>query len=90
MGEATAPLPSFLASRSLVLSPKMTAKNMGTKKAGLRGCVGTIIRGARVFADADEIIAFWSVYQRPYVEVLVLVIPSAPQTVTSTFPFESA
>ena len=48
------------------------------------------LRGARVFADADEIITFWSVYQRTYVEVLVLVIPSAPQTVTSTFPFESA
>ena len=48
------------------------------------------LMGARVFADADEIITFWSVYQRTYVEVIVLVIPSAPQTVTSTFPNESA
>ena len=48
------------------------------------------LMGAKVFADADDIITFWSVYQLTYVEVLVLVILSAPQTVTSTFPNESA
>ena len=34
VGGATAPLPLFLASRSLVLSPKMTAKKMRKKKVG--------------------------------------------------------
>ena len=48
------------------------------------------IMGARVFADADQIINFWSVYQRTYVEAIVLVIPSAPQTITSTFPNDTA
>ena len=51
--------------------------------------MGMVLMGARVFADADQIITFWSAYQRTYVEVSVLVIPSAPQTVTPTFPIDS-
>ena len=39
-----------------------------------------VLRGAKVFADADAIIIFCSVYQRMYVEELVFVLLSAPQT----------
>ena len=48
-------------------------------------CVSGLLRGARVSTDADAIITFFILYQRTYVEVLVFVIPSAPQTVRPTF-----
>ena len=62
---------------------------IGMTVCGADGITRTIM-GTKVSADADDIITFWSVYQPTYVEMLVLVIPSAPQTVPSTFPNESA
>ena len=44
--------------------------------------------GAKVSADADTIITFSILYQCTYVEVLVFVILSAPQTITPTSPYE--